>query len=278
MADDTYSRMARAIAYLRDNRERNPTLSEVAGHIGMSRFHFQRTFTAWAGVGPKRFLQALNVERAKLAMSGSGSLLDATFETGLSSLGRLHDLFVTIEAMTPGEHRAGGAGLDIAYGFHETPSGQGLICSTPRGICGLSFVDSEPGDALGEARDRFPNARFFTSPEETRGMMFRIFDAPFDDSSRRLRVLVGGTNFHVQVWRALLSIPPGAAVGYGDVARRIGRPGSARAVGGAVARNAVAFLIPCHRVVRESGAIGGYRWGSERKSAMQSWEAVRASH
>ena len=199
MADDTYSRMARAIAYLRDNRERNPTLSEVAGHIGMSRFHFQRTFTAWAGVGPKRFLQALNVERAKLAMSGSGSLLDATFETGLSSLGRLHDLFVTIEAMTPGEHRAGGAGLDIAYGFHETPFGQGLICSTPRGICGLSFVDSEPGDALGEARDRFPNARFFTSPEETRGMMFRIFDAPFDDSSRRLRVLVGGTNFHVQV-------------------------------------------------------------------------------
>lgn len=271
-----YHRIERAIRYLDREAPRRPSLDDVARYMGMSRFHFQRLFLRWAGISPKRFSQVLSLEYAKERLRASRSVLDATWEAGLSSGGRLHDLFVALEAVTPGEFREAGAGLRIAAGFHETPFGECLLAVTGRGICGLGFVDGGRRAALEDLAGRWPNATIEERPRETASVAARVFrDLEVRDPEGLvpLGLLVRGTNFQVKVWRALLQVPAGGVTTYEEVARSIGVPGAVRAVGTAVGRNPVAFLIPCHRVIRSTGAVGGYRWGADRKRAMLAWEA-----
>jgi AraC family transcriptional regulator of adaptative response/methylated-DNA-[protein]-cysteine methyltransferase len=273
-----YERVAAAIRFLERNAASQPDLSEIARRIHLSEHHFQRLFTRWAGVSPKRFLQFLTVEHAKARLAASRSLLDIAGDVGLSGPGRLHDLFVTLEAMSPGEARAGGAGLAITYGVHDSPFGPALVATTPRGVCGLHFVER---DADAQSRrllaSDWPNAVLVADPGATRDCAARIFDPISSRSSRPLALLVPGTNFQLQVWRALLRIPSGCVLSYGDVAGSIGQPLASRAVGRAVGANPVAWLIPCHRVIRETGTLGRYRWGAARKAAMLGWEAAHAA-
>jgi AraC family transcriptional regulator, regulatory protein of adaptative response / methylated-DNA-[protein]-cysteine methyltransferase len=278
-----YVRIESALRYLAERTEQQPTLADVAGHVGLSEHHLQRVFTRWAGISPKRFLQFQTVENAKSLLRESRSVLDTTYSTGLSSVGRLHDLFVTLEAVTPGEYKSGGAGLNITRGFHDSPFGQCLVAITDRGICGLSFVvDGTGADALAELEARWPGATFVDDTRATEGVVRQIFgglandawtadgasDAPDHRVPASLSVLVRGTNFQVRVWEALLRIPPGTVRTYEDIAGSVGQSGATRAVGAAIGRNPVAFLIPCHRVIRKTGAFGGYHWGMERKIAM----------
>lgn len=269
-----YERIGRAIAYLRRHADHQPDLAAVARHVNLSEHHFQRLFTRWAGVSPKRFVQYLTLENAKSRLAGPGSVLDLAGAVGLSGPGRLHDLFVTLEAMSPGEYRAGGAGLAIRYGVHESPFGPALLAVTARGICGLHFV---AGDQDGAARLRreWPEAELRQDVAGTAPVVERIFQPLAAAAGRPLALLVKGSNFQVKVWRALLELPPGSLTSYGRLAARIGAPGSARAVGGAIGANPIAWLIPCHRVIRETGLLGGYRWGPDRKAAMLGWEAAR---
>jgi len=272
-----YERIARAIAYLQRHAAAQPDLASVGRHVHLSEFHFQRLFLRWAGVSPKRFLQHLTLADAKARIARRGSLMDALAGGGLSGLGRLHDLFVTLEAMTPGEYRSGGAGLDVSFGFHESPFGCALIASTARGICALRFVErANERLALELLRDEWARARLMLNPIRAGELGRRIFDPLSSRTGKPLALLVKGTNFQVQVWRALLEIPAGALASYGDIAARIGSPHSARAVGTAVGANPIAYLIPCHRVIRETGHLGGYRWGAARKAAILGWEAARA--
>ena len=272
-----YERIARAIAYLQHHAAAQPDLATVARHVHLSEFHFQRLFLRWAGVSPKRFLQHLTLEDAKARIARRSSLMDAFAASGLSGPGRLHDLFVTLEAMTPGEYRSGGAGLDIAFGFHESPFGCALIAFTARGICALRFVERAHERVAAEIiREQWKQARLTPDPVRAGELGKRIFGPLSKKAARPLALLVKGTNFQLQVWRALLEIPAGALASYNDIAARIGSPRSARAVGGAVGANPVAYLIPCHRVIRESGHLGGYRWGTARKAAILGWEAARA--
>lgn len=271
-----YERVARAIEYLRHNAAGQPDLAAVARHLHLSEHHFQRLFTCWAGVSPKRFVQFLTLEHAKTRLATTRGVLDLAGAVGLSGPGRLHDLFVTLEAVSPGEYKASGAGLAIRYGVHPSPFGAALVATTGRGICALHFVDS-PGDGIERLRRDWPDAELCRDPGATAPVAERIFRPLSSPPGRALALLVKGTNFQVKVWRALLELPSGSLATYGDVAARIGAPGSARAVGTAVGANPVAWLIPCHRVIRESGALGGYRWGTERKAAMLGWEAARAA-
>jgi AraC family transcriptional regulator, regulatory protein of adaptative response / methylated-DNA-[protein]-cysteine methyltransferase len=267
-----YERIARAIEYLRRNAERQPGLSEVARQVHLSEHHFQRLFMRWAGVSPKRFLQYLTLEHAKARLAASRSVLDLAGEIGLSGPGRLHDLFVTLEAVSPGEYRTGGAGLAIRYGIHESPFGPALIAATTRGICGLHLLeDGNSGMSLLH-RD-WPRADLHEDTAGTAGLARGIFAPLARAKGKPLALLVKGTNFQVRVWRALLALPP--VTTYGRLAHRIGEPRSARAVGNAVGANAIAWLIPCHRVIRESGEPSHYRWGETRKAAMLAWEAAR---
>ena len=278
-----YIRIESALSFLSEHGQSQPTLADVAEHVGLSEHHLQRLFTRWAGISPKRFLQFQTVESAKSLLRDSRSVLDTTYSTGLSSGGRLHDLFVTLEAVTPGEFKSGGAGLTIATGFHDSPFGECLVAVTERGLCGLSFVvDGDRAAALAELSANWPGASFVEDQEATRSTARRVFaawdgqhwqpDGPDtadgDVTPTPLSVLVRGTNFQVRVWEALLRIPPGAVATYEDVASALGRSGATRAVGSAIARNPVAYLIPCHRVIRKSGAFGGYHWGATRKVAM----------
>jgi len=277
VAPRDFERVAQAIRYLDEHREEQPGLDEVAGAIGLSPFHFQRLFRRWAGISPKRFLQVLTAEHAKTMLRDSASLLDTSLETGLSGPGRLHDVFVALEAMTPGDYKAEGAGLDIEFGAAATPFGTALIARTQRGVCGLEFLEPEEDAGPGEAalRRRWPGARWLRRDATAREVASRIFVRK--SAPEPLTLLVRGTNFQVQVWRALLRVPPGRVVAYGDLARGVGNPGASRAVGAAVASNPVAYLIPCHRVIRSTGAVGGYRWGTERKLAMLAWEDACAA-
>lgn len=261
-----YSRVAKAIAFIQQKHLTQPNLATVAQHIGLSDSHFQRLFTQWAGISPKRFLQYLNIEYAKSKIAQDKSLLDLTLDLGLSSSGRLHDLFVNLEAMSPGEFKTGGAGLQIRYGIHSTPFGKALIASTLRGICHLQFDGNE--QAL---RAEWANAEIVLDPQATQPLCDLIFSP--NASHEHLTVWVKGTNFQVQVWRALLTIPFGEMTTYQRLAEQMGRPTAARAVGNAVGKNSIGYLIPCHRVIRESGELGGYRWGGERKTAILGWEA-----
>ncbi|MBX3651464.1 MAG: methylated-DNA--[protein]-cysteine S-methyltransferase [Burkholderiales bacterium] len=266
-----YARIARAIGFLRDNAATQPDLAAAARHAGLSEHHFQRLFTRWAGISPKRFLQFLTVEDARRRLAATRNTLDLAAEIGLSGGGRLHDLFVTLEAVSPGEALSGGAGIDIRWGLHDTPFGSALLALTTRGICALHFVDSAD-QALDCLRETWPRAVLKRDQQSTADTAQRVF-APLQEPRRPLSLLVKGSNFQVQVWRALLALPPGALTTYGELASAIGRPEAARAVGTAVGANTIAYLIPCHRVIRASGMISGYRWGSTRKAAMLGREA-----
>lgn len=280
-----YQRIERALRILlRDHRD-PPALDALAAELGLSRFHFQRLFTRLAGISPGRFVHHLVLQEAKDLLARRSSVLDAALDAGLSGPGRLHDLFVAHEAVTPGEFKARGAGLRIAYGFHPTPFGTCLVGVTERGVCALSFVDDDGaapqaarGRALDGLRARWPRAVLEEAPARTEPVAAAAFAPPgaADRGRTPLRVLLHGTNFQVQVWAALLRIPPGATATYGDVAAAVGRPGAARAVGRALADNPVACLIPCHRVIRGLGVLGGYRWGEDRKRMLLAWEAAGA--
>jgi AraC family transcriptional regulator of adaptative response/methylated-DNA-[protein]-cysteine methyltransferase len=271
-----YGRIEAAIHYLEENFQAQPTLAEIASHVGLSEYHFQRLFSRWAGTSPKRFLQFLTIQHAKKLLADSQSILDAAYEAGLSSPSRLHDLFVTHEAITPGEFKQKGAGLTIQYGFHDSPFGECLIALTERGICGLQFVaDDDREAALAELKASWPQANFVADDEATRPYVDPIFNLSEVEERPSLPLYLKGTNFQVQVWQALLKIPAGTAVSYGTVAQMIGNPKASRAVGSAVSHNPVGYLIPCHRVIRQAGNLGDYRWGSSRKKAILGWEAAR---
>jgi len=275
-----YHRIERAIRFLDGAAPVRPSLDQVAKHVGMSPFHFQRLFTRWAGISPKRFSQVLALEYAKDRLRESRNMIDATYDAGLSSGGRLHDLFVNLEAVTPGEFRENGAGLRISAGFHDSPFGEALVATTERGICGLTFHEGSRKAALRDLATRWPNAQIEERPRVTAPVASRVFAAlevREPDSVVPLGILVRGTNFQVKVWRALLQIPVGTVASYEDIATAIGAPTAVRAVGTAIGHNPVAFLIPCHRVIRTTGALGGYRWGLPRKRAMLAWESGRTS-
>ncbi|UCH52944.1 MAG: methylated-DNA--[protein]-cysteine S-methyltransferase [Pseudomonadota bacterium] len=273
MAASDYQRIERAIEYLSAHYREQPNLKRVAAASGLSEFHFQRLFQRWAGVSPKRFVQYLTAAHARALLERSANVLDATDDVGLSSAGRLHDLMVTVHAATPGDIRRGGAGLAIRHGIHATPFGDFFVALTDKGVCALEFVASK-GAALDLLHAQWPKAKFRRAPAETAAVAARLFrNAP--RAAAPLSVYVKGTNFQLRVWEALLHIPPGALVTYEDVAHHIGDGRAVRAVANAVARNPVALLIPCHRVIRKSGALGGYRWGEARKQALLAWEAAR---
>lgn len=269
-----YDRIARAIAYIQQNVTSQPELADVARHVNLSPFHFQRLFTRWAGTTPKRFLQVLTLELGKNLLNQDHSIFDAADRAGLSSASRLHDHFVQIEAMTPGEYKNQGEGLTIHYGVHQTMFGVVFVARTPRGVCRATFLDEQDvSGELEELRELWPKAQLKKDQAATRDFADMLFsNSP--DSSTPIKLHVGGTNFQLAVWRALLRIPVGQAVSYGDMATRVGNPKASRAVGSAIGANPVAFLIPCHRVIQQSGALGGYRWGTERKQAIQLWERL----
>jgi AraC family transcriptional regulator of adaptative response/methylated-DNA-[protein]-cysteine methyltransferase len=274
-----YHRIEQAIRYLQDNARSQPGLAEVASHIGLSEYHFQRLFTRWAGISPKRFLQFLTKENAKALLSRT-SVLSAAFETGLSGPGRLHDLLVECEAVTPGEVRSKGSGVEIAYGFHPTPFGECLLAVTKRGICYLAFVDGDRQAVFEQLRLDWSNASLRDDPSRTGSLVDLIFPSRRVDHSP-LRQPTGislhlrGTNFQIKVWEALLRLPVGSAINYEALAGQVGSVNAARAVGSAVARNPVAYLIPCHRVLQKAGDFGNYRYGSVRKQAILGWELAQ---
>lgn len=273
-ASADYRRIEEAIRFLEQNACAQPDLQSVATGVGLSAYHFQRLFRRWVGISPKRFLQYLTLEQAKRLLARSRPLLETALESGLSGPGRLHDLFVTYEAMTPGAFKRKGAGLDIAYGFHPSPFGECLLLATWRGVCGLGFtLEGGREETLAEFRRRWPEASYREEPSRTAPLIGRIFPRQAGRSS--LHLLLRGTNFQLKVWEALLRIPAGAVTSYGALAESIGRPRAARAVGRAVADNPIAFVIPCHRVIRETGLIHGYEWGVARKRAILAWEAAR---
>ena len=275
-ASEDYHRIARAIAFMRQHHLNQPNLATVAQHIGLSEYHFQRLFTQWAGISPKRFLQYLTVEYAKSKITQTKSLLDLTLDVRLSSPGRLHDLFVNLEAMSPGEFKAGGAGLQIRYGIHDTPFGTSLIATTARGICNLYFLETtDEQTAAQRLRLAWKNAEIIRDEQATQSLRDLIFNSETLSEQKPLTLLVKGTNFQIQVWRALLKLPFGAIATYQTIAQLVARPTAARAVGNAIGNNPIGYLIPCHRVIRESGELGGYGWGVERKTVMLGWEASR---
>ena len=276
---EDYGRIEAAIHYLEQNFQDQPTLAEIAAHVGLSEYHFQRLFSRWAGTSPKRFLQFLTIQHAKKLLDESQSILDTAYEAGLSSPSRLHDLFVTHEAITPGEFKQKGAGLTIQYGFHGSPFGECLIALTERGICGLQFVAEGDREAtLAELKASWPQAQFVADEGATRPFINPIFNLSEAEEKPSLPLYLKGTNFQIQVWQALLKIPVGTAVSYGTVAQLIGNPKASRAVGSATGSNPVAYLIPCHRVIQQAGKLGQYRWGSSRKKAILGWESAHFSN
>lgn len=270
-----YERIARAIGFIVERVDRQPTLDQMAAHVHLSPCHFQRLFSRWAGVTPKRFLQVLTVERAKQLLSESRPLLEFAHALGLSSGSRLYDHFVHLEAVTPGEYKLGGAGLTIEYAVHDSPFGKAFIAITPRGVCNFSFLRNVEIDAhLTDLYKNWPHAAIHENRPRTLAVVRAMFRED-EGLERPLSLHVCGTNFQVSVWKALLRIPPAAVVSYSQVAIAVGRPNSARAVGLAVGANPIAFLIPCHRVIQRSGELGGYRWGETRKRAIHAWEFAR---
>ncbi|HET6823820.1 MAG TPA: methylated-DNA--[protein]-cysteine S-methyltransferase [Anaerolineales bacterium] len=267
-SSEDYLRIEQAILYLERYYKEQPELGEVAANIGLSEYHFQRLFTRWAGVSPKRFIQFLTKEGAKNLLDQSENLLDTTHQVGLSSLGRLHDLFVTAEAVTPGEYKSRGAGVTIRYGIHPTPFGKCLIATTERGICHLSFVQTSEGDAIDNLVADWKHAKMIEDHQATIQLIEPIFDLRYSHRGKPLNVHLRGTNFQLKVWEALLQIPAGEVITYAGIASKIGNPNATRAVGTAVGHNPIAVLIPCHRVIRKVGEFGNYRYGALRKKAL----------
>jgi len=276
-SSEDYLRIEQAILYLENHFKDQPNLNEVAANVGLSEYHFQRLFTRWAGVSPKRFLQFLTKEGAKELLDKSENLLDTTHQVGLSSLGRLHDLFVTTEAVTPGEYKSKGEGVTIRYGIHLTPFGKCLIGLTERGICHLGFVEGSEGEAIDNLVTDWKEAKMIEDHRSTAALVAPIFDLQFNSRIKPLTLHLRGTNFQLKVWEALLQIPAGAVTTYEGIASRIGKPTATRAVGTAVGHNPIAVLIPCHRVVRKAGEFGKYRYGALRKKALLAYESVVAS-
>lgn len=279
-----YRRIAKAIEYIRAHVRQQPGLEEVASHVGLSPAHFQRLFSEWAGVSPKKFLQYLTLQDAKQSLrSGSGpNLFDTAIETGLSSTSRLHDLFVSIEGMTPAEYKNGGSGLDINFEQAATPFGSVLVASTEKGVCFLGFIEdredsallTEDTQAMQDLKHLFPNALFTRQTDTFQQQVLSVFRKDWQDVPR-IRLHLKGTAFQLKVWEYLLKIPVGETSTYGSIAGRLGTIGASRAVGSAVGSNPVSFLIPCHRVIRGDGGIGGYHWGTTRKRAILAWEAAK---
>ena len=269
-----YNRIAEAIEYIREHFKTQPSLEEIAEQIHLSPFHFQRLFTEWAGVSPKKFLQFISVQHAKQILSDKqATLFDAAFETGLSGTGRLHDLFVKIEGMTPGEFKNGGENLSINYSYAVSPFGNILVASTAKGICYMAFADNE-ADAFQQLKQQFPNARYQQMVDMVQQNALYIFTHDWKQLSQ-IKLHLKGTEFQLKVWETLLKIPMGQLSTYGEIAAKIQTPKASRAVGTAVGDNPVAFLIPCHRVIQSSGSFGQYHWGSTRKTAMIGWEAAK---
>lgn len=273
-----YDRIAKAIAYITERTTDQPSLEAIAAHVHLSPFHFQRLFCRWAGTTPKRFLQVLTLERGKQLLHEAGSLLNVSNALGLSSSSRLHDHFVQLEAVTPGEYKNKGKNLTIEYGVHPTPFGPLFVAVSSRGICRASFLDADHDieQQLVKLKNTWPLASFSRNDETTGAVVSTMFDKA-KVTDRPLSLHIPGTNFQIAVWKALLQIPPGTVVSYSQLAAALGHPQSSRAVGSAIAANPVAFLIPCHRVIQQSGALGGYRWGPARKHAIQLWERAQIS-
>lgn len=273
---ENYQRIEQVIRYLQSNFKQQPNLDEIAAGVHLSKYHLQRMFKRWAGVTPAQFLHYLTLEYAKQRLRDSRSIFDTTLDAGLSSPSRLHDMFISFEAVTPGEYKAYGKDLKIYYGFHATPFGECLVAVTQRGICALRFVTEQGREAaLSQVQQEWSEALFIEAPDRTESVVEQIFGAVQLDSKMGLRLVVKGTNFQVQVWQALLEIPSGAVVSYQDVAEYLAKPGAARAVGSAIAKNPIGYLIPCHRVISKAGKAHRYRWGAERKQAILGWEASR---
>lgn len=271
-----YIRIEKAMIYMSEHLSSQPTLEEVAAHVYLSPFHFHRVFCKLAGTTPKRFLQALTLERSKRMLKGEGSLMDVSLSMGLSGGSRLYDHFVKLEAVTPGEYRNGGQGVTIQYGINETPFGKIFLAITPRGVCRIEFLSSRAADEiLADLRKDWPKGSLVSNDNATNYVANVLFSRLKDEQSNPLSLHVMGTNFQVAVWRALLKIPPGKLASYSQIANALGYPKASRAVGNAVGSNPVAMLIPCHRVIQKSGAIGGYRWGSTKKEMLQAWELLR---
>ena len=271
-----YSRIEEAIGYITTNFKTQPGLDEVAEKIHLSPYHFQRLFTDWAGVSPKKFLQYITVEHAKnILKDKQATLFDTAFETGLSGTGRLHDLFINIEGMTPGEFKNGGENLSINYSYAESPFGDILVASTPKGICHMAFADNEQ-EALAALQKKFPNAQYKQMVDLIQQNALYIFTHDWKNLDK-IKLHLKGTEFQLKVWETLLKIPMGQLSTYGNIAERIQSPKASRAVGSAIGDNPVAFLIPCHRVIQSTGTFGQYHWGSNRKTAMIGWEAAKAS-
>ncbi len=271
-----YERVEKAIKYLENNREIQPSLSSIASAVNLSEFHFQKLFSRWVGISPKRFLQFLTKEHAKILLEKSQNILDVTYDSGLSSPGRLHDLFVNCEAMTPGEYKEKGQGIEITYGFSYSPFGKCMIAATQRGICTLKFVRDKNEKALKKwLGNMWPRATLKKDNEQCHFLTERIFYFKDQEESAPLHLFIKGTNFQMKVWEALTRIPFGSTVTYQDIAKHIGVPGANRAVGTAIGKNPIPFLIPCHRVIRKMGEFGNYGEGKARKKALIGWESAK---
>ena len=270
-----YDRIAQAIDYLQQHFQEQPSLNQIAEHIHLSPAHFQRLFSEWAGTSPKKFLQYLSIEHAKslLKQDQSFSLMQTSLDTGLSSTSRLHDLFVQIEGMTPAQYKNGGLDLEISYCFAETLFGSVLVASTTQGICAMSF-EHDQGLAVQTLQQKFPQAVLIERIDPLQQSALANFNHDWDQLSQ-IKLHLKGSDFQLKVWQSLLKIPMGQLTSYGEIAQQIGQPKASRAVGTAIGRNPIAFLIPCHRVIQASGHLGGYRWGETRKQAMIAWEGAQ---
>ena len=275
-ASADYATVKRAIEFISTRYRDQPSIETVAGHVGLSPSHFQHVFKRWAGLTPKAFLQAITLERARELLRDSASVLDAAYGVGLSGPSRLHDLFVAHEALTPGDYRRGD--LELRYGFHASPFGEAIVVAAPRGMAGLGLVDdANRAAALADMARRWPRARLIENGSATATYAGRAFDPALWRPDAPLRVVLIGTDFELRVWETLLSVPMGRATTYSDIARKIGAPKAARAVGAAVGKNPISFVVPCHRVLGRSGALTGYHWGLARKQAIIGWEAGRTA-
>ena len=269
-----YQRIENIIEYLGENFREQPTLDQLAERAHLSSFHFQRMFKKWVGISPKRFVQYLTIDYARKLLNESTDLLSTSIESGLSGPGRLYDLFVAVESVTPGEYKQRGQGLNIDYGIHQSPFGNCLLGMTQRGICSLSFHDSlNNQEAVHYLNQKWPRAVLKKNPGRTRTFFRKIFESNEHNKSDKIPLHLEGTNFQIKVWEALLRIPTGHLVCYEDIARLIHQPRAVRAVGQAIARNPISLLIPCHRVIRKMGNFGNYQWGSTRKKMLIAWEA-----
>jgi AraC family transcriptional regulator, regulatory protein of adaptative response / methylated-DNA-[protein]-cysteine methyltransferase len=274
-----YAMVREAIRYITENWVEQPSLEALSQTLGVSPGHCQKLFKRWCGLSPKEFQQAITVDHARQLLLGSASVLETAHEVGLSGGGRLHDLFVSYEAMSPGEYKQRGRGLTIGFGFHPSPFGRALIMATARGICGIAFVNEDQNeteaDALQDMTRRWPNATYESQMSRTAELATQVFLHQQWSAASPVRLVLIGSEFDVNVWGALLKIPMGRAVSYADVARHIGKPAAVRAVGTAIGRNPISFVVPCHRVLRNDGSLGGYHWGLTRKRALIGWETGR---